>query len=66
MKHALQISVSKVPPDGGLVQCRTVTLREKLLTRLFGSKRRLTILVPGDSVESLSIEEVEGGGADNE
>ena len=66
MKHALQISVSKASPDCGIVRCRTVNLREKLLTRLFGSKRRLTILVPGNSVESLSIREVEKGDADDE
>ena len=66
MKHALQISVSKAPPDGGIVQCRSVTLREKLLTQFFGSKRRLTILIPGDSVEALSIQEVREGGMDDE
>lgn len=66
MKHALQISVSKVPPDNGIIRCRTVSLREKLLSRLFGGKRRLTILVPGDSVESLSIREVGEGGAEDE
>ena len=33
MKHNLKISVSKEPKTGGIVQCRSVTLREKLLTR---------------------------------
>ncbi len=40
-----------------------VTVREKFLRFLFGRRQRLTVIVPGDSVESLSINEVaeEGG-----
>ena len=64
MKHNLNISVSKKPPDGGIVQCRSVSLREKLLSRLFGRKEKVMILVPGTSVETVSITKVpEGGGA---
>jgi len=59
----LKIGVSKEPPDGGIVSCRRIDLRERLLRSLLGEKRRLTILVPGDSVKSLSIEE-EGGEPD--
>ena len=36
MKHNLNISVSKKPPEDGIVQCRNVSLREKLLARLLG------------------------------
>lgn len=61
MKHRLKISVSKEPENGGIVGCRHVTVREKLLRFLLGNRRRLTVIVPGDSVESLSIDEVEGG-----
>lgn len=61
MKHRLKISVSKEPENGGIVGCRHVTVREKLLRFLLGDRRRLTVIVPGDSVESLSIDEVEGG-----
>lgn len=66
MRHTLKISVSKEPPGGGIVSCRHVTLREKLLRRLLGEKRRLAVIVPGDSVESLSINEIseEGGESD--
>ena len=64
MKHTLRISVSKEPKDGGIVGCRHVTVREKLLRMLFGDKRRLTVIIPGDSVNSLSI--VEEGGEDRE
>jgi len=64
MKHTLRISVSKEPKGGGIVGCRNVTVRERLLRLLLGDKRRLTVIVPGDSVRALSI--VEEGGEDLE
>lgn len=64
MKHTLRISVSKEPSDGGIVGCRHVTVRERLLRFLLGEKRRLTVIVPGDSVKTLSI--VEEGGENGE
>ncbi|MEQ2511420.1 hypothetical protein WMO66_09195 [Faecousia sp. CLA-AA-H192] len=63
MKHNLKISVSKEPKTGGIVQCRSVTLREKLLTRLLGASQRVMVLIPGNTVESLSIIELPEGGA---
>ena len=62
MKHELKISVSKKPQTGGIVRCRNVTLREHVLRRLFGEKQKLIVLIPGDSVESLSIKEIEPQG----
>lgn len=63
MKHNLNICVSKEPRTGGIVSCRNVTLREKLLTRLFGKQEKVMILIPGNTVKSLSITELsEGGG----
>ena len=56
MKHTLRISL-KAPPDGGIVGYRPVTIREKLLRFLFGDMRKLIVIVPGDSVKALSIEE---------
>jgi len=62
MNHTLKIGVGKeTPPDGGIVRCRKVDIRERLLRLLFGEKRRITILVPGDSVKSLSIMELAEG-----
>jgi hypothetical protein len=57
MKHTLRISVSKEPPNGGIVGYRHVTMRERFLRFLLGDKRKLTVIVPGDSVKALSIEE---------
>ena len=56
MKHVLQISVSKEPGNNGIAAVRRVSVREKLLRFLFGNK--LTILVPGDTVQELAITEV--------
>ena len=61
MKHNLKISVSKKPRYGGVVSCRSISVRERILRFLLGSPQKLTIVVPGDSVESLSICEVAGG-----
>lgn len=63
MKHNLKISVSKEPQTGGLVQCRNLNLREKLLTRLLGPERKVMVLIPGDNVSTLSITEAAEGGA---
>ena len=66
MKHNLKISVSNEPQTGGVVRCRNVSLREKLLTLLLGRKERMMILIPGNSVTELSIVETPEGGADDE
>jgi len=62
VKHTLKISVAKEPASGGIVSCRNVSMRERLVRFLLGEKRRLTIIVPGDSVRELAISEVMEGG----
>ena len=66
MKHNLTISVSKDPRRGGIVQCQNISMREKLLTRLFGRKQKVMILVPGNSVSTVTITEIQEGGKPNE
>lgn len=64
MKHNLKISVARgaaflpVPGSGGIVRCRKVALRERVLRCLLGEVCRVTIIVPGDSVRALSLQEV--------
>ena len=58
MKHALNIRVSRKPVNGGIVACRKVSVRERLLRFLFGDKTRLTVIVPGDTVEEVAISEI--------
>ena len=52
MKHNLKICIASGPETGGIVRCKTVRLRERVLRRLFGDTRRVTIIVPGDSVQA--------------
>lgn len=66
MKHDLRISIRREPPSPGIVRSRTITLRERLLNRLLGARRRLTILVPGDSVCRVSITEQAEDGDDTD
>ena len=58
MKHNLKICLARDPVSGGIVRCKTISLRERVLRRLFGDTRRVTIIVPGDSVQALSVQEV--------
>ena len=62
MKHALQISVSKKPVNSGIAAVRQVSVRERMLRFPFGDKAKLTVIVPGDSVEELAITEIAEGG----
>ncbi|MEI6132410.1 MAG: hypothetical protein WCQ41_06280 [Bacillota bacterium] len=60
MKHSIEISVSE---GGGhkntVLKSRKISLPKKLWRLFFGLERKAIILVPGDSVESVSIKEVE-------
>lgn len=62
MKQNLKISVSKEPKANGILSCRTISVRERILRFLLGGKQKITILVPGDSVEEVAISTVEEGG----
>lgn len=62
MKHTLQISVSKKSMNSGAVSVRNVSVRERIMRFLFGDKVKLTVIVPGNTVEELSIREVAEGG----
>lgn len=62
MRHNLKISVSKKPKEEGVVSCRNVTVRERLLSFFLGDKKRLTVIIPGDTVSELAIAEIKEGG----
>ena len=66
MKHNLQISVSKHQKSNGIVSCKSVTLRERILRLVFGKNQQTLILMPGDTVEELTISEVKEGAISNE
>ena len=58
MKHALRIKVSKERDNAGVVTCRQLTVRERFLRHLLGSPTKLTVIVPGESVDEVGIQEV--------
>ncbi len=62
IKHNLKISVLKHPQNDGIVSCRNVTIRERVLRFLLGENQQITVLVPGGSVQELSICEIGKGG----
>ena len=64
MKHDLKISVSKKPTDDGIVSCRRISMRERVLRILLGKKQQLTVIIPGNSVERVSITELADGGGE--
>ena len=61
MQHNLRISVTRQPDPGGVVAIRSVSVRERVLRFLLGEKRKLTILVPGDTVSGIEIQDVKDG-----
>ena len=66
MPEKLRITVSRQDMDADIAKVRTVTLREKLLRRLFGYKRKITVLIPGERISRLEIEKSPEGGASDE
>ena len=58
MNHTLQITVDNKNRNRGIVTCRSISVRERLLRFIFGDKIKLTIIVPGDSVEEIGIKEI--------
>lgn len=68
MKHKVKISVANESPKGGIVMCKKKTMKRGLFKRLFGiNPDKVTIIIPGDSVQDVTIQEVtKAGGAKNE
>lgn len=61
MQHILKVSIGKDNSSSGIVSCRKVNLRDRLLNRLLGQSRRIMVIVPGNSVKTLAIQEVAEG-----
>lgn len=68
MKHKVKISVVNESPIGGIVMCKKKKMKRSLFKRFFGiNPDKVTIIIPGDSVQDVTIQEVaEVGGAKNE
>ena len=65
MRHNIELSVSK-PGDGGVVCCRRVDIRERLMRLIFGEIQRIWIIIPNNTVDAVHINEVPEGGESNE
>ena len=55
MNYTLNIKVSRERLSGGTIACRQLTMRERLLRFFLGSPVKLTVIVPGDSVDEVAI-----------
>lgn len=63
MQHSVKIRLTGSRDSSDILQCRTLRLRERVLRLLFGGQQRITVLIPGGSVETLDIQEVDSHGA---
>lgn len=61
--HHVEIGIKKPSPNQVLA-ARKVTLRDRLLNAIFGDGHKMVVLVPGDSVGTISITEMEVQEAD--
>lgn len=59
MRRKLKITVSRQPTGTGVVACKRVLVRERLIKLLLGSPVKLTVVVPGDDVDEVAIKEAE-------
>ncbi len=62
----LKINVSKNPMNDAIVNYKSVGIKKKLFSKLFGEKAKVAIIVPGNYVKSIEIsnaksEEFENG-----
>ena len=55
MRHTVNITVSKKHENKGTVNCHKLTVRERVLRFLLGNPIKLTVIVPGDTVEAITI-----------
>lgn len=60
IQHRLKLHIAKdIPEDPGAVAAKIVPIRERLLRFLLGTRRQVTLVVPGDSVRQIDITETE-------
>ncbi len=57
----IQVPSAKEKP---IFQAQRVTLRDRLLTRLFGKRQQYVVIMPSSMVDSISLEPVRGGEAE--
>lgn len=56
-QHQLTISVANKPRSNGVVSFKQLTIRERILRYLLGSKNQVLVIAPGPSVKQIRIKE---------
>lgn len=54
-KHRLRVTLTDQPQLDAAFSVRQVGVRERLIHKNFGAKQQVTVLVPGDQVDSVEI-----------
>ena len=60
MKHIMNISVSEKSHSKGTIQLRKIAVGKRIMNKLFGASGQIVVLVPGNTVQTVSITEVPG------
>lgn len=55
MSTSLKMSVSKKPNRKADINLKAITLREHIIRSLFGSCKRIIVLVPGDEIAEITV-----------
>lgn len=55
MRHHLNLDLADHQPCEKVVRVRRVTLRERLARLVLGEPKKFTLVVPGDSVDQVTI-----------
>lgn len=58
MRHKMNINVSKEEESNGVLTCKKVKMKKGLFKKLFGDSKKVTIIIPGDSVSDVTISEI--------
>lgn len=56
--HHLEIGIKK-PNSNQVLAARKMTLRDRFLNAIFGDGHKMVVLVPGESVGTISVTEME-------
>lgn len=60
VEHRLKLHIAKdISHDPGIVAAKTIGIRERLLRMLLGKQRKVTLVVPGDTVRQIDITETD-------
>lgn len=65
MKHNLKISVSKEPKQDGIVACKQMNPKDRKFKSMLNGLSGVMIIVPGNSVQDITISEVDSKGGEH-